>query len=217
MGFWERWRQRLDAAVPEIPVDDGEDHPHPDPSRPATTSDAPPDDTLLPHEAVAEREAVVPHGSEAAALPQQPEHVVRPVTRDRIAESMRRKSYRFLVDEDGNLSGLWAYRFFSFYLVRGGVLQIRGRWTRQANISRLWEILAFADRWNATHPHPKCYVRVQDDGHIHVITEVAVPVAAGLTDVQLDHHIAVGLAAGTAVFDELDRQYPDPVLQADDQ
>lgn len=137
---------------------------------------------------------------------------VRDVTRARIADSLRRKGYRFLVDENGDLCGLWAYRFFSFYIVRGQVLQVRGRWSRQASIERLWEILAFTDAWNRQRPHPKCYVRVHDDGRVHVLTEVSIPVTAGLSDEQIDHHLAVGLATGGLVFDELDGLYPDPAL-----
>ncbi|WP_158277128.1 YbjN domain-containing protein [Serinibacter arcticus] len=138
---------------------------------------------------------------------------VRPVTRDRVAASLRRRDYRYLVDERGNLCGLWSYRFFSFTLVRDQVLQVRGRWSRQASIDRLWEILEFANTWNARRHHPKVYVRVHDDGRVHVLTEISVPVTVGLSDAQIDHHLAVGLASGALVFDELDGLYPDPVLQ----
>ena len=137
---------------------------------------------------------------------------VLPVTRERIAQSLRRRGYRFLVDESGDICGLWAYRFFSFYIVRGQMLQVRGRWPRQASIERLWEILAFTNAWNSSRHLPKCYVRVHDDGRVHVLTEVCIPVTSGLSDSQIDHHLAVGLASGAAVFDELDHLFPDPVL-----
>lgn len=146
------------------------------------------------------------------AAPSAPLLTPAPVTRERLAASMTRRGYHYLTDTAGDLCGLWSYRFFSFYIVRESVLQIRGRWTRQADLTRLREMLAFTDAWNTQRPNPKCYVRVNDDGRVHVVTEVSVPIAAGLSDEQLDHHIAVGLMAGSAVFDELDRRYPDPVL-----
>ena len=62
----------------------------------------------------------------------------------------------------------------------GQVLQVRGRWSRQASIDHLSEILAFSDRWNRERSAPKVYVRVHDDGRVHVLTEVSVPVVAGL-------------------------------------
>ncbi|WP_284250519.1 YbjN domain-containing protein [Litorihabitans aurantiacus] len=139
-------------------------------------------------------------------------NVVATVTRDRVAASLRRRDYRYLVDERGDLCGLWAYRFFSFGVVPDQVLQVRGRWSRQASIERLWEVLAFTDSWNRERHHPKCYVRVHDDGRVHVLTEVTVPVRSGLSDAQIDHLLAVGLASGGMVFDALDELYPDPAL-----
>ncbi len=161
--------------------------------------------------------APVPPGT-GGAVPEEsiPERErVLPVTRDRIAGSLHRRGYRYLVDERGDLCGLWAYRFFSFAVVRDQVLQVRGRWSRQASIERLWEILAFTDAWNRERRHPKCYVRVHDDGRVHVLTEVSLPVRTGLSDVQIDHHLAVGLAGGGLVFDALDELYPDPALSRD--
>lgn len=134
------------------------------------------------------------------------------MTRERIAQTLTSHRYRILRDEDGQLSGLWDYRLFSFYLVRDQVLQIRGQWTRQASISRLSQMLAFTDTWNGARLYPKAYLRVRDDGRIHVICEVSVPLTGGLTDAQLDAHLRVGLAAGSAFFDELDRTHPDPLL-----
>lgn len=143
------------------------------------------------------------------------DEIVLPVTRDRIAASLHRRGYRYLVDERGDVCGLWAYRFFSFAVVRDQVLQVRGRWSRQGSIERLWEILAFTDGWNRERRHPKCYVRVHDDGRVHVLTEVSLPVRTGLSDTQIDHHLAVGLAGGGLVFDALDELYPDPALSQD--
>lgn len=135
------------------------------------------------------------------------------MTRERLVAAMRRHGYHYLTDERGDLCGLWGYRFFSFHIVENRILQVRGRWTRLGHIERLGELLDLCESWNRHHPYPKCYVRVQDDGRIPVLTEIAVPIGSGLTDEQLDNHLQIGLAAGTAVFDELDRRYPDPVAQ----
>ena len=150
--------------------------------------------------------------SETEAAPGVEKNLVTPVTRARIITSLRRSNYRYLIDENGDPCGLWAYRFFSFYLVRGQVLQVRGRWSRQASIDHLADILAFCDQWNRERSAPKVYVRVPDDGRVHVLTEVSVPVVAGLSDDQMDHYLAIGLASGGLVFDELDQLYPDPAL-----
>ncbi|WP_281859393.1 YbjN domain-containing protein [Salana multivorans] len=209
---WQRWWRGARGARPG------------DPPRDAPRERAEPDDAPAPDERPADR----PHPSPQARPAPQPlsaedagatgdagqlTDATRPraVTHERLVAAMRRHGYHYLVDERGDLCGLWGYRFFSFHLVRGAILQVRARWTRQGDIERLWELLAICEGWNRRNPYPKCYVRVLDDGRVHVLTETAVPVAAGLTDAQLDHHLQVGLAAGTAVFDDLDRRYPDPV------
>ncbi len=194
---WEWLRRRggdasRDARVQRPSADDGPS------DAPSDAAPVPPGAAgAVPGESIPERERVLP------------------VTRDRIAASLHRRGYRYLVDERGDLCGLWAYRFFSFAVVRDQVLQVRGRWSRQASIERLWEILAFTDAWNRERRHPKCYVRVHDDGRVHVLTEVTLPVRTGLSDVQIDHHLAVGLAGGGLVFDALDELYPDPALSRD--
>lgn len=192
------------------------EHPRPvaRPVPPARPQGAGPAGASAPRSARSEVAHASPSDVSARAGAPATSDPVRPVTRERLAESMRRREYRYLTDENGDVCGLWAYRLFSFYVVRGSILQVRGRWSRQAGIERLWEVLAFTDSWNATHAHPKVYVRVLDDGRVHVLTETSVTITSGLNDAQLDHQVAVGLAAGTAVFDALDHRYPDPVLTA---
>ena len=200
-GLWDRWRRR-----------DGEDASVPEEDTSESVSSPLEADLSVARDGESQAESAGLAEPEQSAAPDS-RLIPAPVTRQRVAASLARSGYRYLTDTDGDLFGLWAYRFFSFYLVRDSVLQVRGRWSRQADVTHLWEILMFTDSWNGQHSHPKCYVRVNDDGRLHVITEVAVPIEAGLTDEQLDHQIAVGLSAGLAVFDELDRRYPDPVLQ----
>lgn len=189
-GLWERWRRRSGMRSPVGA----------DPADPASGGDI--ETTTSPPPATPQPPEQNPPSGEGAHA----------VTRERIARALASHRYRVLRDDDGDLSGLWDYRLFSFYLVREQVLQIRGQWTRQGAIGRLAELLAFTDTWNAARLYPKGYVRVRDDGRIHVMCEVSVPLLGGLTDEQLDTHLGVGLAAGSAFFDELDRTYPDPLL-----
>lgn len=143
---------------------------------------------------------------------------VRPVDPGRIRTALDALSYRYFVDSSGEIGGLWDNRLFSFYLVGTGaqLLQVRGRWPRRVALERLPAMLEFTDAWNRERIFPKCYVRVLDDGMVHITTEVSVPVAHGLSDVQLEHHLQLGLMSGMMVFDHLDEMFPDPVaLQPD--
>lgn len=140
----------------------------------------------------------------------------RPLTPERIAEQMTAIGYHYFIDGDGDVGGSWLGRLFNFYLIgdRQQILQVRGRWNRRLGIERLAEVLELCDRWNRDLLWPKCYVRVQDDGFVHVVAEVSTPFGAGASDAQLVTCIQHGLAHCAAVFDGLDRYYPDPAEQA---
>jgi hypothetical protein len=136
----------------------------------------------------------------------------RPVTMGRLTERLASLGYHYFVDSEGDVGGIWLGRIFHFYLFGDAqqVLQVRGRWNRKAAIERLSELLALCNRWNRDLVWPKCYVRVLDDGFVHVMTEVSTPLASGATDAQLTSYIQDGLAAGRTFFDALDERYPDP-------
>lgn len=135
----------------------------------------------------------------------------RPLTAERLAERIAGIGYHYFVDSDGDVGGSWLGRLFNFYLIgdRQQILQVRGRWNRRLSIERLAEVLALCDRWNRELVWPKCYVRVQDDGFVHVVAEVSTPFGAGATDAQVVTCIQQGLAHCAVVFDTLDRYYPD--------
>lgn len=186
--MWERWLRRAEPGPePERGRDDVS------PAAPEPTSGAHADE--------------VPGAGD-------PADTIRPVTRKRIRAALLRRGYRVLVDENDDVCGLWGHRFFTFRILHESVLQVRGHWTRQGSIERLPELLAFTDSWNGARSHPKAYLRVRDDGRVAVQAEVSVPISRGLNDIQLDHHLAVGLAASSTFFDEADRHYPDPLLEA---
>jgi hypothetical protein len=141
-----------------------------------------------------------------------PSGTPRPLTPERLAERLRSVGHHFFVDSEGDVGGIWHGRLFHLFLIgeEQQVFQVRGRWNRRLSIERLGEALELCDRWNRDLLWPKCYVRVQDDGYVHVVTEISTPFAAGATDAQLTTCIQNGLAYSGAVFDALDRQYPDP-------
>lgn len=139
-----------------------------------------------------------------------------PLTIDRVVGRLRAVGYHHFVDSEGDAGGLWHGRLFHFFLIgeEQQIFQVRGRWNRRLSIERLAEVLDLCDRWNRELLWPKCYVRVQDDGYVHVVTEISTPFAAGATDAQLTTCIQDGLAYSGAIFDALDRHYPDPAESA---
>lgn len=139
-----------------------------------------------------------------------------PVTTARIAEWFTRNDFSYFVDSDGDLGGLWRGRLFYFFLFgeESEILQIRGQWHREVAIERLEEVLDACNEWNADRIWPKAYVRVRDNGMVHVIAEVATDLEHGVTDDQLNQLLFCGLSTGSMFFDAIDELYPDPARSA---
>lgn len=142
--------------------------------------------------------------------------VPTPVTPARITAWFRRNEFSYFVDNDGDLGGLWRGRLYYFFLFgdESEILQIRGQWHREVAIERLEEVLNACNEWNAERIWPKAYVRVRDNGMVHVIAEVATDLEHGVTDDQLNQLLFCGLSTGSMFFDSIDELYPDPAAMA---
>ncbi|MCL2464816.1 MAG: YbjN domain-containing protein [Micrococcales bacterium] len=144
------------------------------------------------------------------------EDIPVPVTPARVAAWMAENNFSYFVDSDGDLGGMWRGRLFYFFLFgdHSEILQVRGQWQREVTIERMTEILQICNEWNAERIWPKAYVRVRDNGHVHVISEMALDLEHGATDAQLHRALLCGLSTGSVFFDTLDDRYPDPVSVA---
>lgn len=138
--------------------------------------------------------------------------VPTPLTRERIIAWFEANEFSYFLDNDGDLGGLWRGRLFYFFLFgeKAEILQIRGQWNREAAIERLDVVLEACNEWNADRIWPKAYVRVRDNGMVHVISEVATDLEVGVTDAQLGQLLNCGLSTGNMLFDAIDELYPDP-------
>ena len=133
-----------------------------------------------------------------------------PLTRDRIATYLLSRGYRFLLDDDGDLTGTWDGSRFWFLLLgeHGEILQIRGRWQRTLPTSRRTSVLLAVNDWNRERIWPKVYVR-EEDGELALYSEVSVDLEHGVTTTQLAQLIACGLGTGVQMFTVLDTLLPD--------
>ncbi|HEY8717325.1 YbjN domain-containing protein [Pengzhenrongella sp.] len=139
-----------------------------------------------------------------------------PLSVARIIEWFDTNQFSYFLDNDGDLGGLWRGRLFYFFLFgeQSEILQIRGQWNREVAIERLEEVLGACNEWNADRIWPKAYVRVRDNGMVHVIAEVATDLEHGVTDTQLAQLLNAGLSTGNMLFDAIDELYPDPAAVA---
>ncbi|QTE30617.1 type III secretion system chaperone family protein [Pengzhenrongella sicca] len=214
MGFFRGnrgggWRGRNTGSANESA---GGRQPHrgrvqPDPGR-----NGPPDDELQSEvEDLLAREL----GATLVAAPGSA-GVPTPLSVARIVEWFEANQFSYFLDSDGDLGGLWRGRLFYFFLFGddGEILQIRGQWNREVAIERLSEVLEACNEWNADRIWPKAYVRVRDNGMVHVISEVATDLEHGVTDAQLSQLLHCGLSTGNMLFDTIDELYPDPATVA---
>lgn len=135
------------------------------------------------------------------------------VTHERLKAWLEDAGFAYFTDSDGDLGGIWHNRIF--YLLALGanaeVLQVRGQWHREARLDHLSAILEVCNTWNGERIWPKSYARVRDDGTVVACTDLTIDVEHGATDAQLDLLLRCGLATGTAFFDRLDEEFPDPL------
>jgi hypothetical protein len=135
-----------------------------------------------------------------------------PLSIARIVDWFEENGFSYFIDNDGDLGGLWRGRLFYFFMFgdRSEILQVRGQWNREVSIERLEEVLEACNEWNADRIWPKAYVRVRDNGMIHIISEVATDLEHGASDAQLAQLLHCGLSTGSMLFDAIDEMYPDP-------
>jgi hypothetical protein len=125
-----------------------------------------------------------------------------PLSADRIVRWFERNDFHYFTDDDGDLGD------------DKEILQVRGQWNREIAIERLEEVLDACAEWNAERIWPKAYVRVRDNGMVHVVAEVSTDLEHGATDAQLSQILFCGLSTSSTFFDAIDELYPDPAAVA---
>ena len=148
------------------------------------------------------------------AAPPVPLERATPLTRARIAAYLERRGYRYLVDDDGDLTGTWDGSRFWFLLLgdHNEIVQVRGRWHRTLPVVQRSALLLAANDWNRERIWPKVYVR-EEDGELALYSEVSVDLENGVTDTQLAQLLACGLGTGVQTFGALDSLLPEPGAQ----
>jgi hypothetical protein len=127
--------------------------------------------------------------SAQVAPPERGADEVRPITLDRIKDSLRRLSIRFLMDDDGYLLALWEGHSVLFGIEgeEGNVLVMRAR--ADSLVPPEWEGRAYAvaNEWNRSRRFLKTFVGTPtDNGGLPVYGEMQVYLGPGVHDALLD-------------------------------
>lgn len=141
----------------------------------------------------------------------------RPLSRDRIGDYLLGRGYRFVVDEDGDLTGTWDGSRFWFLMLgeQEEILQVRGRWHRTFTLEQRPAVGLAVNDWNRERIWPKAYLR-EEDGAIALYSEVSADFEPGVTDLQLAQLVACGLGTGVQMFAALDGLLPRDETPPDD-
>lgn len=141
--------------------------------------------------------------------PARDQEVPTPLSRDRIEGYLRSRGYRYLIDDDGDLTGTWDGSRFWFLLLgeHDEILQVRGRWHRSLALEQRRSVALAVNDWNRERIWPKVYVR-EEDGLLALYSEVSADLEQGVTDIQLAQLLACGLGTGVQMFTAIEAVLP---------
>jgi hypothetical protein len=134
-----------------------------------------------------------------------------PLTRERVADYLRSRGNKFVVDDDGDLTGTWNGDRFWFLLLgdQHEILQVRGRWHRTVPMDNGPALALAINDWNRDRIWPKVYAR-EEDGELGLYTEVSADLEPGVNDAQLGQIVSCGLGTGVQAFAAMSEALPDP-------
>lgn len=138
----------------------------------------------------------------------------QPLTHQRVIDCLDARGLQYGVDDDGDIGGYWDGHLFFFFRMGEAeeYFQVRGRWNRTVPSDQVSQVIALVNAWNADKLWPKAYVRVEGGGErpevVGVYAEHTVDYEHGLTDAQLDQHLACGISTSLQLFEHLDEAYP---------
>jgi hypothetical protein len=138
-----------------------------------------------------------------------PKATLPPLTRERIEAVMKRKDWRYSIDSDGDLTGLWDANVFYFFIAgqKKEILQVQSRWHKDLPINFRDEVLEEVNEWHRTRLWPKGYVRVDDKGRLWVMAEHIVDWEFGVTDDQLTLTINCAIATSLQLYQQMEEKF----------
>lgn len=136
-----------------------------------------------------------------------------PLTAPRVAAVLEAREYTYGWSQDETrLGGVWDDHLveFVFYGEQDEILQVRAHWGRPLGTDQRSRVLDLLNEHASARLWPKAYVDVEDD-ELVVYAEHAVDYESGVTDAQLDTHLACAITASLRLFEQLDEAFPEAV------
>ncbi len=131
---------------------------------------------------------------------------VRPLTRERVQELLRRHGWVYETDSDGDLVGRWDDNLVTF-MVRGGsqeILNVMGYMIEDLPMERVDEVRFALEEWHREHIWPTCFWRENDDAlTFSVGASHMVDWEHGVADCQLDQQVACAMSTIADAFTDV--------------
>ena len=134
-----------------------------------------------------------------------------PVDVDRVLGCVRTLGLRYFVDDEGDIGIPWRYVTVHVLFQGDRAVQLRGVWHRISDTEHLAQLRALVEDWNATRIGPKAYLTIADGGIVRLHGEVTYPLAAGMTDAQLESFVFSSCRLIVALMREAENLFPDPL------
>nr|WP_300337997.1 YbjN domain-containing protein [Actinomyces sp.] len=128
-----------------------------------------------------------------------------PLSQDRLVALFKERDWRYFIDSDGDLGGVW--NDATFYFVLGGerqeVLRVWAQLPGTIDPTRLEQVRTVLDASHRRSPWPTASYRIDDDGEVRVFASHAVDYEHGLSDLQLAQHVDCAIATVNGLFADL--------------
>lgn len=128
-----------------------------------------------------------------------------PISQERLKQILDREGWRYFVDNEGDLGGIWDPAVF-YFMIRGKkkeLLFMQSLWRSHPDSSHLEDVRLCIEDWHRDRIWPKCFYRIDDDGDLRVGTEHAIDWEQGATDAQLLQHIKTMLGTSAEFYKAL--------------
>ena len=145
-----------------------------------------------------------PEPGPAAPVPADPA-VPTPLTRERVIALFKERDWRYFIDSEGDLGGIWddATFYFFFHGEMKEVFWIHAQYPGTVDAGRLGVVRDVLEDSHRRRPWPMAHYRIDDGGDIRVYAEHAVDYEHGVTDDQLAQHVYGAIASATGLFSRL--------------
>ena len=132
--------------------------------------------------------------------------VLAPLSQERLVALFQERQWRYFIDSDGDLGGVWDDATF-YFVVSGAhreILRVWAQYPGTVEAAYLDQVRTVLDSRHRRSPWPTASYRIDDEGRIRVFASHAVDYEYGVSDLQLATHVDCAIGTVTGLFSDLD-------------